>query len=85
VKCDVCGGKGWMGGRDPKLWMEICPICLGSGKLTWGRVAALLDEDDATVRRIARGRGRPKTAARVFDKACRLLGWETKKQPELFQ
>jgi hypothetical protein len=61
---------------------DRCFACAGSGKLTWGRVAALLDEDDGTIRRVNRGKARVKTTRRVFEKVCEVLGW--RKQTEMF-
>jgi hypothetical protein len=87
--CDVCAGRGWLVAqpiRGPLLssisFPDRCFACAGSGKLSWGRIAALLDEDDGTVRRVNRGKARVKTAKRVFEKVCEVLGW--KRQTEMF-
>lgn len=70
----------------PGGFADPCPICHGKGELHLAEVSRLIDENEATLTKLLRlrGRMRSKVCRRILDKLALVLWPEAKKQPELF-
>ena len=85
IQCDAPGCRLGIV-HQPGGWGNPCAICNGAGELHLAEVARLLDENEATLKKILklRGRMRPKTCRRILDKVATVLWPAPQKQPELF-
>ena len=80
--CELCNGNGWVPGS--REWPEKCPCCNGAGRLTFGELAKLLEEDPETLRRTMIFRNRRSTAQRILYKVvtrCLSLDLSQRRSP----
>jgi hypothetical protein len=81
IRCDAPGCRS--GVLHTTAFGEPCPTCKGRGELHLAEVARLLGENETTLKKLMklRGRMRVRTCRRILDKVAKVV-WP--KQPELF-
>lgn len=88
IRCDAPGCRAGIvhPERSPSAFGEPCPTCKGQGELRLCDLARLLDEREATLKKLIklRGRMRASTCRRILDKVSTIVWPAPKKQPELF-
>jgi len=71
--CDRCSGRGWVYAKSATDFSDPCPLCKGKGSFTLYKLSRLLNEQLTTLKRVAKGKARASTCARVFEKVMELL------------